>query len=80
MMDGIRGNDYDALKFTGAAIWRIYTWGGFGGAPEMPISTLRNPHFGYLWTQLEHQLPETHHFVGVIQKIGHASLIEDFSG
>ena len=80
-MDGIGGNGDDALKFTGAEIWRIYTWWGvFGMTPKIPIGTVGSPHFEDFTTPVEAPTTKTHQLIGVIQKIRQASLFADFSG
>ena len=80
-MGRIPGNDDDALKFPGSAIWRFLTGEErvIGGTPEMPIGAIGKPHFGDFTHPEEAPAAKTHQLIGVIRKIRHASLNSDFN-
>ena len=50
----------------------------FGRTPKMPIGAAGNPHFDDFMNQKEAPAAKTHHLLGAIQKIRHASLNGDF--
>ena len=79
-MGRIFGNDDDALKLPGAAIWRFRTWAeSFGRTPKVPIGAADNPYFEDFRNRKEAPTAKTHQLLGAIREIRQSSLNADFS-
>ena len=78
-MERIRGNEDDALQFTGATIRRCRAWGeSFREDTKMPIGAVCNPHFGDFTNPKEAPSKKTYQLLCAIQKIRQPSLNADF--